>query len=58
MAVRPGPPRKSRLQRKLTALELVQARPIPAADPLLNEPSWFQRIYTSLLDFFGLRKTS
>lgn len=51
---RPGPPKKSRLQRKLTALELVQARKAALA----AEPRWFQKIYVSVMSFFGLRKTS
>jgi hypothetical protein len=54
----PGPPKKSRLQRKLGHAALQKAWPKPAPDPLLQEPSWFQRIYLSVLDFLGLRKTS
>lgn len=47
----------SRIQRRLKVAEL-RAKPKPAPDPLLLEPSWFQRIYTSVMSFLGLRKSA
>lgn len=55
---RPGPPKKSRLQRKLRTVELLQARKPKAIPAPPVELSWLQRAFIAILSCLGLRKQS